>query len=108
MEQLVNEKVDVFWKGIESGSNKRGQVLSRLLSPILPGIDHSRSFAPSAHGPLDPGHIFGKETQEVVVLCRRGRRAMGTMVCPPLGSTFDLDTSISSHPVHPTGSSTRN
>jgi len=27
MEQLVNEKVDVFWKGIESGSNKRGQIL---------------------------------------------------------------------------------
>lgn len=26
MEQLVNEKVDAFWKGIESGSNKRGRV----------------------------------------------------------------------------------
>ncbi|KAF8837532.1 DUF1649-domain-containing protein [Paxillus ammoniavirescens] len=24
MEQLVNEKVDIFWKGIESGTNKRG------------------------------------------------------------------------------------
>ncbi|KAF9218642.1 DUF1649-domain-containing protein [Gyrodon lividus] len=27
MEQLVNDKVDIFWKGIESGSNKRGQIL---------------------------------------------------------------------------------
>jgi len=26
MEQLVNDKVDVFWKAIESGSNKRGQI----------------------------------------------------------------------------------
>jgi len=26
MEQLVNEKVDAFWKGIEGGANKRGQV----------------------------------------------------------------------------------
>ncbi|KIJ64177.1 hypothetical protein HYDPIDRAFT_90906 [Hydnomerulius pinastri MD-312] len=26
MEQLVNEKVDIFWKGIESGTNKRGQI----------------------------------------------------------------------------------
>lgn len=26
MEQLVNEKVELFWKGIESGFNKRGQV----------------------------------------------------------------------------------
>ena len=32
MKQLVNKKVDVFWKGIESGSNKRGQVPSRMLS----------------------------------------------------------------------------
>ncbi|KAF8552293.1 hypothetical protein OG21DRAFT_1477801 [Imleria badia] len=27
--ELINEKVDMFRKGIESGSNKRGQVLSR-------------------------------------------------------------------------------
>ena len=26
MEQLVSEKVDTFWKGIEGGMNKRGQV----------------------------------------------------------------------------------
>ncbi|KAG5636259.1 hypothetical protein H0H81_008615 [Sphagnurus paluster] len=25
MEQLVNDKVDAFWKGIEGGANKRGQ-----------------------------------------------------------------------------------
>ncbi|KAG2741833.1 hypothetical protein P692DRAFT_20839813 [Suillus brevipes Sb2] len=25
MRQLVTEKVDIFWKGIESGANKRGQ-----------------------------------------------------------------------------------
>ena len=32
---------------------------------------------------IDPSHVFGKETQKVVVLdvCRQGRRgAMGTMV----------------------------
>ncbi|PFH53521.1 hypothetical protein AMATHDRAFT_137607 [Amanita thiersii Skay4041] len=27
MEQLVNEKVDTFWKGLESGMNKRGQII---------------------------------------------------------------------------------
>ncbi|KIK37116.1 hypothetical protein CY34DRAFT_810651 [Suillus luteus UH-Slu-Lm8-n1] len=27
MEQLVTEKVDIFWKGIESGANKRGQMI---------------------------------------------------------------------------------
>lgn len=32
MEQLVNEKVDVFWKGIESGTNKRGQVTRCMFS----------------------------------------------------------------------------
>ncbi|KAF5386715.1 hypothetical protein D9615_002079 [Tricholomella constricta] len=26
MEQLVNDKVDTFWKGIEGGANKRGQI----------------------------------------------------------------------------------
>jgi autophagy-related protein 101 len=26
MEQLVNTKVDAFWKGIEGGANKHGQV----------------------------------------------------------------------------------
>ncbi|KIK93673.1 hypothetical protein PAXRUDRAFT_828738 [Paxillus rubicundulus Ve08.2h10] len=25
--KLVDEKVDIFWKGIESGANKRGQIL---------------------------------------------------------------------------------
>ncbi|KAG2067013.1 DUF1649-domain-containing protein [Suillus decipiens] len=27
MEQLMTEKVDIFWKGIESGANKRGQII---------------------------------------------------------------------------------
>lgn len=26
IKQLVEEKVELFWKGIESGANKRGQV----------------------------------------------------------------------------------
>jgi hypothetical protein len=26
-EQLINDKVDVFWKGIEGGFNKRGQII---------------------------------------------------------------------------------
>ena len=36
MEQLVNEKVEAFWKGIEGGANKRGQV-------SLPPIFHDKS-----------------------------------------------------------------
>jgi autophagy-related protein 101 len=38
MEQLVTEKVDIFWKGIESGANKRGQVsfyVYRGYSPFI-------------------------------------------------------------------------
>jgi len=27
MEQLINDKVDAFWKGIEGGANKRGQII---------------------------------------------------------------------------------
>jgi autophagy-related protein 101 len=27
MEQLVNDKVEAFWKGIEGGANKRGQII---------------------------------------------------------------------------------
>jgi len=27
MEQLVAERVDIFWKGIEGGANKRGQII---------------------------------------------------------------------------------
>jgi len=27
MEQLVEERVDTFWKGIEGGANKRGQII---------------------------------------------------------------------------------
>lgn len=26
MEQLINEKVDTFWRGVEGGVSKRGQV----------------------------------------------------------------------------------
>jgi hypothetical protein len=36
MEQLVSEKVELFWKGIENGFNKRGQVdlINGLVSPF--------------------------------------------------------------------------
>jgi autophagy-related protein 101 len=27
MESLVNEKVEAFWKGIDGGVNKRGQII---------------------------------------------------------------------------------
>ncbi|KAG6328096.1 hypothetical protein ID866_10492, partial [Astraeus odoratus] len=30
MEQLINDKVETFWKAIENGSNKRGQILVTL------------------------------------------------------------------------------
>jgi hypothetical protein len=29
MERLVNDKVDAFWKGMENGGSKRGQVSVR-------------------------------------------------------------------------------
>jgi hypothetical protein len=46
---------------------------------------------------VDPGHLFGKETQKVVVpgVCWRRRRAMGTMVSCTSRSSFDLDSSMS-------------
>lgn len=92
MEQLVNEKVDVFWKGIESGTNKRGQVMCRMFSihgyPSLPLM--------YVHDCTDPGHLFGKETQEIMVpgVCRRRRRSMGTMASRFLYSSLDLDASL--------------
>ena len=36
-EQLVNDKVDVFWKGIEGGASKRGQV-SLTFGPFVRGL----------------------------------------------------------------------
>ena len=56
MEQLVNEKVDVFWKGIESGSSKRGQVPSLVSCPPA-----TRVLIASCARRIDPGHFFGKE-----------------------------------------------
>lgn len=52
-------------------------------------IDLLRSSTSCAqcHG-IDPGYLFGKETEKVVVssVCRGRRRAMGTMVSLPLPS----------------------
>jgi len=74
MEQLVTEKVDIFWKGIESGANKRGQVSLLCLSCIFPIhlVLHS-----------DNSNIFGEKGKEVLVsgVHRGGGSAMGTMVC---------------------------
>jgi hypothetical protein len=58
MEQLVNEKVEAFWKGIEGGANKRGQVrqfsfrslvmisqpVSRSMSPFPKDVLKNRGF----------------------------------------------------------------
>lgn len=35
MEELVNEKVDAFWRGVEGGASKRGQVCLALFAFIL-------------------------------------------------------------------------
>jgi hypothetical protein len=35
MEHLVNEKVDAFWRGVESGISKRGQVWSIRFAFLL-------------------------------------------------------------------------
>lgn len=48
MEQLVNDKVDVFWKGIESGTTKRGQV--RI--PSLPDESTAHSLGRPSLLPL--------------------------------------------------------
>ena len=75
MEQLVSDKVDTFWKGIEGGVNKRGQVrvhrVLNLLQPtnwILMPVDHR--------------HVLGKTTQKVLVSSIHGRRGcpMGAVV----------------------------
>ncbi|CCM03816.1 uncharacterized protein FIBRA_05965 [Fibroporia radiculosa] len=52
MKQLVDEKVDAFWKGVEGG-NKRGQAYS--------------------------GHFLRKTSKEELVLYGRGRGSMGAM-----------------------------
>ena len=46
IEMLVDEKVDAFWKGIENGANKRGQIcIHRTLSvrDIGSGMQIARS-----------------------------------------------------------------
>jgi hypothetical protein len=35
MERLVDEKVEAFWKGIENGTIKRGQVVFFVLTTYL-------------------------------------------------------------------------
>ena len=35
VEMLIDEKVDAFWKGVENGTNKRGQVNARSISQSL-------------------------------------------------------------------------
>jgi hypothetical protein len=74
MEQLVTEKVDIFWKGIESGANKRGQVSLLVCLRCIFSIHfilHS-----------DDRNIFGEKGKEVLVsgIRRGGGCAMGTMV----------------------------
>lgn len=74
MEQLVNEKVDAFWKGIEGGINKRGQVHG-LFFRIPTKFDLPAS---------DPCHLFREASKEILVpsLYGRGGSSLGTMVRP--------------------------
>lgn len=72
MEQLIADRVDVLWKGIENGTNKRGQ--ARLFS-----IDRLLSNPPP---PVDNRNIIWKTTPKIMVpgIHGRRRRPMGTMV----------------------------
>jgi hypothetical protein len=81
MEHLVNEKVDAFWKGIESGSNKRGQV--SLLS---------RGFDNAIKTCADYGDLLRKAPQEIMVSGVYGRRgsSMGAVVRSSLNLTTSL------------------
>ena len=77
MEDLVNEKVDAFWRGSEGGA-KKGQVRSTNLhsptwnlelEPLSWWADHS--------------DILGTETEEIVVpgVHGGGGGSLGAMVC---------------------------
>lgn len=59
-----------------------GAVSHVAVDTLAPYID--QRFHPLLHycytRHIDPGHLFGKETQKIVVLCWRRGRAMGTMV----------------------------
>ena len=37
-EQLVEEKVDAFWKGIEGGSSKRGQASEKRVAKLAKSL----------------------------------------------------------------------
>ena len=81
-----------FGKGSRVGrTNADRYRLSCFRRPLGPYIDASSARR------IDPGHLFGKETQKVVVpgVCWRRRRAMGTMVSRTPRSSFGLDSSMS-------------
>jgi hypothetical protein len=65
MERLVDEKVDTFWKGIDLGTEKKGQVSLRTAEncdlQLTDTSDHS--------------DILGEEAQEVMVSSVYGRGA---------------------------------
>ena len=63
IEDLVNDKVDAFWKGMERGPNKHGEVNS---SPI-PSIP--RRLSPYI---TDNSHVLREATPEVMVSHGRG------------------------------------
>ncbi|KAJ7878567.1 hypothetical protein B0H14DRAFT_2711484, partial [Mycena olivaceomarginata] len=45
MEQLVNEKVDAFWRGVESGISKRGQVWSIRSAFLLLNLTRTTDYS---------------------------------------------------------------
>jgi hypothetical protein len=73
MEQLIAERVDTFWKGIEGGANKRGQV-----SPILSAFKHTLKRLERT----DYRYLLREATKEIVVPGLYGRRrcSMGAVV----------------------------
>lgn len=75
-EQLVDQKVDAFWKGIEGGMSKRGQVCS----PAQCTTVFNLTCAP------DCCDIFGEAGKEVVVPRRRGT----TPLPIPIGCLLNL------------------
>jgi hypothetical protein len=83
MEQLIAERVDTFWKGIEGGANKRGQV-----SLILSAFKHTLKLLKC----IDNCYLLREATKEIMVpgLYGRRRRSMGAVVRSILALFWDV------------------
>jgi hypothetical protein len=77
MEHLIQDKVETFWRAIQTQTDRRGQVCP---APFHSPLIHTKLL------PLDCRNIFNERTQKVMVsiISRRRRHPLGTMVRPPI------------------------